>query len=314
MANNAPVTFTWRVVATGGESPGPRSRHGLVFDREAKAIVLVGGIIWDEHETLRSDTWEFRDGHWSQVEAAGPPARHRGAMVYDSRRGCSVLFGGQGNRNDFLGDTWTYADRRWRQWRAWWGRRPAPRCGHSLAFDDEAGVTVLFGGVDRTQKSRGDTWLFDGGSWRPVEGPAPPPRRYAAFAYDPDLKGCVLHGGSEDDHGRRGFRDTWLFRDETWERMASGFDTDVRDDHGLAYHRAARRLVMLEGVGGARGVLVREASGWRPADATPLHPRHQCSPLAWDEGLHGLMFHGGEVRHGGPQFDTTWLLQLSAAA
>jgi hypothetical protein len=148
----------------------------------------------------------------------------------------------------------------------------------------------------------------------PGRGPAPRPRRYAAFAYDPDLKGCVLQAGSEDDQGRRGFQDTWLFRDETWERMPDSFDTDRRDDHGLAYHRAARRLVMLEGSHGARGVLVREADGWRSVDAVPLHPRHQCSPLAWDERLNGLVFHGGEAHHRGPQFDTTWVLQLAAAS
>jgi hypothetical protein len=290
-----------------------RSRHGLVHDRGAKAAVLFGGIIWGPPETLKADTWELHDREWRRIDTPeAPPARHRGAMVYLDSQGQSLLFGGQGDTNDLLADTWTYAGRRWRRVRT--GRMAPPaRCGHCMAFDEQAGVAVLFGGIDVGMNSLGDTWLFDGTTWAEVRGRNPPARRYAAVAYDPDLQGCVLHGGSEDEAGRRSFGDTWLFRDRTWEPLGKGFDTDPRDDHGLGYHRAARRLVMLEGVAGARGILVREATGWRAVEANPLHPRHQCSPLAWDADLGGLLLHGGEVHHGGPQFDTTLLLRMPSA-
>jgi hypothetical protein len=149
-----------------------------------------------------------------------------------------------------------------------------------LAFDESAATVVLFGGIGRFDRPLGDTWLFDGSTWQPVAGPGPPAPRYAALAYDPLLKGCVLHGGAHDDLGRRTYGDAWLFTEKSWHPLGSDFDTDPRDDHGLAYHRLARRLVMLEGVGGARGILVREREGWHPAHVQSLHPRHQCSPLA----------------------------------
>ncbi len=79
----------------------------------------------------------------------------------------------------------------------------------------------------------------------------------------------------------------------------------------MAYHRDAHSLVMLEGVAGARGVLALSPSGWRPAVTEPLHPRHRCSPLTWDDGLAGLVLHGGEARHGGPQFDRTLVLGVN---
>jgi hypothetical protein len=183
-----------------------------------------------------------------------------------------------------------------------------------MAFDERAGVAVLFGGIKPGGTPLGDTWLFDGTSWEEEGGTGPPARRYAAFAYDPGLRGCVLHGGAEDDRGRRTFGDAWLFRDGIWKRLGTSFETDPRDDHGLGYHRRAERLVMLEGVAGARGVLVREATGWRAVEASPLHPRHQCSPLAWDDQLGGLLLHGGEARHGGPQSDLTLLLRMPAAS
>jgi hypothetical protein len=314
MVGRSPVSFRWDVIASGDDGPGPRSRHGLAYDRGEAATVLFGGIIWDGVPTLCSDSWELRDGRWSRVEVPkSPAARHRGAMVYDAVRGNVVLFGGQGVTNAMLGGTWVFERGKWQKRRTgWWWNRPAPRCGHALAFDEEAGVTVLFGGIGSGDRALGDTWLFDGGSWKPVAGRGPPYRRYAAFAYDPDLKGCVLHGGAVDDRGRKCFGDTWLFRERTWTRLADGFDTDIRDDHGLAYHPAAKRLVMLEGVAGARGILVREADGWRSAGVVELHPRHQCSPLAWDARLTGLVLHGGERHHAGPQLDETRVLRLSA--
>jgi hypothetical protein len=230
-------------------------------------------------------------------------------MTYDPIRRCTILFGGQASSGRFLKDTWTYAHGGWQKWRpGWWARRPSARCGHCLAFDETVGEVVLFGGIGWFDRPLGDTWLFDGNSWRPIGGRAPGARRYAAFAYDPELKGCVLHGGAEDDHGRRTFGDTWLFRERAWTRLGPSFDTDPRDDHGLAYHRSAKRLVMLEGIAGARGILVRDTSEWRRADTNPMHPRHQCSPLTWDEGLGGLVLHGGEERHGGPQFGATLVL------
>jgi hypothetical protein len=276
--------------------------------------VLFGGIVWHAQGRLQSDTWELHDRQWTRIKTPeSPPPRHRGAMVYLDNRGQSLLFGGQGRAGDFLGDTWTYSDRRWRQGPQG-GVSPSPRCGHCLAFDEQAGVAVLFGGVDPHDNPLGDTWLYDGSSWKRVAGTAPYARRYAAFAYDPDLKGCFLHGGSEDDHGRRTFGDAWLFQDNAWKRLAKRFDTDPRDDHGLAFHRGAKRMVMLEGVAGARGLLVREDTGWQAREVSPLHPRHQCAPLAWDDDLGGLLLHGGEARHGGPQFDTTLLLRMPPAA
>ena len=73
-------------------------------------------------------------------------------------------------------------------------------------------------------------------------------------------------------------------------------------------------MVMLEGVAGQRGILVGDAKGWQVVEANPLHPRHQCSPLAWDDELGGLLLHGGEVHHEGPQFDKTLLLRMPAAS
>jgi Galactose oxidase, central domain len=314
--NRVPTpTLGWEVIASGNSGPGKRSRHGLIYDRSMKAAVLFGGVVWTPDWNLQADTWELHGREWTRIETSEtPPARHRGAMAYLDNREQSLLFGGQGVTNDILGDTWTYSGRRWRRVRPA-AVPPPPRCGHCMAFDEQAGVAVLFGGIDAKLNSLGDTWVFEGNSWKEVRSTtSPPARRYAALAYDADLKGCLLHGGSEDEAGHRSFGDAWLFQDNTWKRLGSHFDTDPRDDHGLGYHRGAKRMVMLEGIAATRGILVRESTGWQTVEANPLHPRHQCSPLAWDADLGGLLLHGGEAHHEGPQFDVTLLLRMPSAS
>lgn len=313
MTGDPVPTLGWEEIASGANGPGVRSRHGLVYDREAKAAVLFGGIVWGDDYTLQSDTWELQGRKWHRITTAeSPQARARGAMVYLDNQKLSLLFGGHNRSGDFLGDTWAYSGRNWKRLRPK-GTAPPPRCGHCMAYDEQSGVAVLFGGIAPDNSPLGDTWLYDGVSWKKVEGVGPRARRYAGMAYDPDLQGCILHGGAKDDSGRVTYGDAWLFQAGSWKPLGNNLETDPRDDHGLGYHRSAKKLVMLEGVGGARGLLVREAAGWRPVEAEPLHPRHQCAPLAWDDALGGLLLHGGEAKHGGPQFDTTLLFRMPTA-
>lgn len=309
--------FNWQVIAAGDAGPGPRSRHGLVYDRSDRAAVLFGGVVWSS-EALQNDTWELRGKEWTEVlTPESPPPRHRGAMVYLDSMEETLLFGGQGRRNVFLDDTWLYSEQEWTRFaprRSWFSRSevttPSPRCGHSLTYDEKKGVAVLYGGIDPQDEPLGDTWLFDGEGWQELDIPGPPSRRYAAFAYDPNLHGCVLHGGSEDDNGQQTFRDAYLFKNNQWIPLGIRYNTSPRDDHGLAYHRTARRLVMLEGIVADRGVLIGESTGWEPAEVRPLHPRMQCSQLAWNEELGGLMMHGGETGHYGSNYDKTLLLRM----
>lgn len=89
--------FTWQIVGADGKGPGPRSRHGLAYDRDAGAIVLFGGAVWvgGGRARLPADTWELRDGDWTRIDApSSPSGRHRSGMVFDDARGFTVLFGG----------------------------------------------------------------------------------------------------------------------------------------------------------------------------------------------------------------------------
>ena len=117
-------------------------------------------------------------------------------------------------------------------------------------------------------------------------------------------------------HGHR----LWVKRGMLWGYRVEVIPTDSQCRNirvqltrfsPLAYHQAARRLVMFGGLQSRRGLLLRADNDWQTIDAQPSPPRQQCSPLVWSGELNGLVLHGGELQHGGRQFDTTWLLTFA---
>ena len=192
-------------VASGG-------RHELAYDANDKSLLLFGGADWSAFGgRLLGDTWAYRDGKWLPVHSdPSPDARHRGAIVYDPVRGRSVLFGGQGQHGlgySLLGDTWTFAAGQWK--RSQPGRRLAAiaalRAFHGVRRKGGADCALRRNRAQRhftrrhldVRRQREDARFRRRAT----------PRRYAAFAYDPDLEGCVLQGGSADDRGANLWRD-----------------------------------------------------------------------------------------------------------
>jgi hypothetical protein len=100
-------------------------------------------------------------------------------------------------------------------------------------------------------------------------------RNVGAFAYDPDLRGCVHQGGSEDDNGRHSYGDTWLFRNNRWQCLGRAFEIEPGDDHSLAYHGAAKLLVMSGGFFRRDPLMIRTTGGWRQVGVSPPLPRYQ---------------------------------------
>lgn len=76
-----------------------------------------------------------------------------------------VLFGGfdLGSGRGVTAETWEWDGRAW-ELRATSG--PNPRMFHSMAYDSNRSMTVLFGGQSATVDVRyGDTWEWDGKVW-----------------------------------------------------------------------------------------------------------------------------------------------------
>jgi MYXO-CTERM domain-containing protein len=90
-------------------TPGPSARiASMAYDIARKRTILFAGKPAFNGGAPLNDTWEYDGTQWSEVHpASAPPPRFAGAMVYDSRRRRTVLFGG-GSITP-ANDTWDYS-------------------------------------------------------------------------------------------------------------------------------------------------------------------------------------------------------------
>jgi hypothetical protein len=225
------------------DGPAQRSAPAMTYDAERGVSVLFGGQIFADYtEQFQQDTWEWNGANWTQRADDGPPARRSHAMVYDSARGVSVLFGGD-TGGDTMGDTWAWDGSSWAQLA---DDGPNARSRHAMAFDSGRSVTVLFGGVSDGDQEHGDTWEWDGSSWTQVASDGPAGRYGLAMAYDSQRGVTVLFGGIIYHFGRvTYFTDTWEWDGSNWSRRAT---EGPSGRHGPAMvYDAARGVTVLFG-------------------------------------------------------------------
>lgn len=141
------------------------------------------------------------------------------SMVFDSWRG-EVFLPAQDTNFFFNG-----------AWRAQVANTPMGRLKYSLAFDEEHGEVLLFGGdaVGATQ----DTWTWNGESWK-LRHPAhqPEARWGAATTYDPIRKKIFIFGGTDRTNV---FGDTWSWDGNDWTKLSPATSPPVRSGASMAF-------------------------------------------------------------------------------
>ncbi len=175
----------WQPVAAPG-GPPPMTEHVAVFDSGRARTVLLAST-----GTGPAATYEFDGTNWSRrTTANAPTARGGAAMVYDSVRARTVLYGGA-----FTDEHWEYDGIDWQ--RRTFAVQPEARSWHAMAFDAARGRIVLFGGVPTCLCGvLLDTWEFDGTVWQPrVPVAMPQGRRGHVMAYDALRRRTVMYGG-----------------------------------------------------------------------------------------------------------------------
>jgi len=177
---------------------------------------------------------------WIQAAAAGPGARAAHAMVYDSARARTVMFGGNSSGN-LVNDTWEWDGTGWSQVAT---TGPLARQHHSMAYDSLRARTVLFGGGGAGYL--GDTWEWDGSTWTQVATTGPSARSDSSMTYD-SLRGRTVLFGGITSGGRSG--ETWEWDGTTWTQVASN-GPSVRSGASLAYDSLRGRTVLFGGYGG----------------------------------------------------------------
>lgn len=76
--------------------PVKRYNHAMAYDSKRGRTVMFGGWVQTPNDTtlyLR-DTWEWDGDQWYFRGTNGPPQRYQHRMIYDARRGVTVMAGG----------------------------------------------------------------------------------------------------------------------------------------------------------------------------------------------------------------------------
>jgi hypothetical protein len=189
---------------------------------------------------------------------------------------------------------------------------PPGRNRHAMAYDVQRKRVVLFGGYqDKTGLRLGDTWEWDGHAWSQRASDGPSPRTHTSLAYDAARNQIVLFGGvgtPGDDYADND--DTWAWDGVAWQRRAEGGPPAARNNQGMAYDSARRRVVMFGG-GRTFGRLFTDTWEWNGRRWKEHHPAEHPdgaavgSAMAFD-GQRGQTVMMGGNTCSGPLPTWTW--------
>ena len=218
----SPPVFTYATAVTMGDQ-GP--------------VIVVGGLVFANSDVPpAAPTWQWDGRGWTQLHPQhSPPPGIAAGMAYDPARREAVLL--------TQGQTWTWDGSDWTQRQP--ATSPPAREIATMATSPSGSGVVLFGGSvpGNTSKTLGDTWTWDGTTWRLLSPPAAPAARdQASMVYD-RAGGRVLLYGGVDDASHTTFADTWAWDGTTWSRLAQGGPA-----HGsrltMAYDEATGQVVL----------------------------------------------------------------------
>ena len=186
---------------------------------------------------------------------------------------------------------------------------PAPRARHDLAIAHHPGLDrlVLFAGSSTASYER-DTWTFDGARWELLRtAGAPPARKGASMAFDPERSLMVMYGGLVT--GVDATADTWIFGGQSWSEVRTTHSPGPRAHATLLYSSMHHGLVLL----GGEGTRTTHADAWifngddwaRAPDLDLPAPRAIFGGVALPSGR--LLIYGGADVYGAgsPTFSDT---------
>jgi len=226
------ATFTTSV-ALGLGACSERVEQALPAARESVASVSAP-------VTAPPTSWS-----WLPLDAAPTRGSNKGnesALVYDSDRKRTILFGGYTGGSKLPSDTWEWNGALWTK--APLTTTPPGRYGTVMAYDSARHRAILFGGFGPNYTLSDDVWEYNGSSW--ITGGKGPGGRYgAAMAFDSARKKLVMFGG-QDFAGLT--NETWEY-DGGWKKITTAHAPAGRTFAGLAFDSDRNVIVLNNGRG-----------------------------------------------------------------
>jgi len=184
---------------------------------------------------------------------------------------------------------------------------PSPRYSAALAYDAIRKQLVLFGG-DSGKGSLGDTWVWNGSSWRqqhPLS--SPPARAFAQMTFDAAHGVVLLFGGGPSGP----LDDTWTWDGSNWTEQHPALRPPGTYESAMDYDAALGQVVLVvQPMGGPSQTWAWDGITWHqlyPAG----NPRSQSTATAYDPGARQMILAGSD---GTWTFDSVTWSQAPAAA
>ena len=150
---------------------------------------------------------------------------------------------------------------------------PSARFGSAMVYDRNQHITVLFGGANFHGRRFGDTWAWNGTSWRLLTRSGPSGRAYAGITDDFNSRNrIVLFGGVgtstniNQDNG-----DTWEWDGQSWTQVATT-GPSPRNALCLAYDAIRQRVVLFGGAHVFVAVGLNDTWEWDGSSWTQVTP------------------------------------------
>jgi hypothetical protein len=281
-------TGTWtNLTPTLAASPPGLTDGSMVYDQKDGYVVLFGGL-WSSSANggASNETWTYRGGVWTQLHLKVHPASQEieGGMVYDSKDGYVLLFGGSSGN-----ETWAFAHGKWTE--LFPTVAPYARNWESMAYDAKDGYVVLYGGWGVGSCGCyaiwfADTWAYSGGAWTELSSYGGPGGGKgngmlgASMTYDPTKGFVVLFGGGCWGSSSTCGNVTWKFSAGKWSRLHPATSPSSRLQASLVFDPALRAVVLYGGYNGSGGGNSELNDTWEFAGGTWTHLSLAGGPAA----------------------------------
>lgn len=282
--------------------PSPTSNIApgiMAYDNRRGKVVMFGGR--DGSNVTNGETWELSGNTWTKVHdggSGGPEARHSHALAYDSRRGVTVLFGGESAAGTRLRDTWEWDGITWEERAP--TVSPPVRYAHAMAYDSWRGETIMFSG--NGGGNLGSTWSWDGESWEEVATTGPGSRTSHAMAFDGGVnRGVVVLFGGWSGFERN---DTWEWDGTEWQEQPKCPGVPkIRHHNAMAYDPLREGVVMFGGTDD-QTTWIYSGDCWEESYVRTPPQSRLGAGMVYDFSQRSLVMYGGQLIAGTAIHDT----------
>lgn len=239
---------------------------------------------------------------WVVYTLNGPEMREDANLVYDRKRQRILMYGGR-SESGLVNDLWQWDGKTWTM--IPFSNGPKARSEFVMAYDDNIGNVVLFGGTDANYKILGDTWLWDGMKWTEVKsGGTPGERRTAGMVYDAVRKKILVFGGMDEDGTI--LNDLWEYDGLAWAQVRTTNPPSPRMYASMAFDRNRGKTVLFGGSTEDKRLndtWELDGTRWTQIPTSQAPDSRSGSAIVYDESRKKVFLFGGRTE-GGRQSDT----------